>query len=523
MNDLDALERELGPALRSTFHTCLTRLDERAVSRPRAADRGHDVRPARPPVTEIEEAVDRRGHRALAVAMAAAVLVVGIVGVVVVTGGDEGAIRPAAPASNPPVDTRTTASDVPADLGMALPGYLPEGYVLDDISLSRSGRFFGGMPFFERTVLGQARYLRRSAGRIEAMLTATVEPLDDRFDTTKGSITVHGGPAQIYDSGEGIVIRWAEGDRVITVTTAGLSWDEAATFADRTVIDPLTDGVSLDESLGFELAEIPPARSDEAVEFQVSYRSGTDQNSRVDIGSGTDTGHESLELVEFRVAQQGWSSEAVTVGGLPAIVLTPPTSGSTPRIQVRWIDGDTAWSVIGRLPAETLIEIADSLASATLDQARRLRAELDADIAALAELDRMTIADGIELSVHTMGNGVGAYCIHQAEPHCEWVISESSLFGEYQPEFTGTVWIGDDPWLVGWAEGEHVPTVFSEGGSGGPIVESASDGTLVRGTAAGTFIAVRDPAEDFQFSFDPGVFPVYSGAVHGSADPEMLR
>lgn len=534
MNDLDELERELGPMLRSTFDACIHEPDTRAGLPAQPVEAG-------PPVPDpAEGSRNLPGRRRVVGALAVAAVAIGVIGMAVAAGRDGRPNTPISPASTPSVDpaspvttvadaspgtrqdsTATVPSDpdaaTPDDLGIALPSHVPEGYVLDDVEVTRNWSPRVRQPIPDRT-----RYVHRVDGDIDARVTLSSQPLDDQFDRDKGSITVHGNRAQIFDSGEGIYVVWTEAGRILTVTTDGVGWDDTAALAERTIVDATTGSVALPAGSEFEVVDLPPAPSADAAGMSISYRSGGDQDGRIGINRWPNTGQDTLELLEFRMTQQDWDVAPANVNGHPAIVLTPPTSESTAPLQLQWIEGDAIWNIGARLPADTLIEIANGLEASSLEHARQLRAELDDALAELPELDHTLLDNGIEISIHSIGNGVGAYCVHQPERFCERVIGESSMGGEYQDAFTRTAWIADQPWMIGWAEGEHQPTLYTEGGSTDPVAD-AVDGSIVQVGGAGTFVVVPAPADDLQFSFDPDSFPVFSATVNGDADSNLLR
>ncbi|MAT05794.1 MAG: hypothetical protein CL424_12220 [Acidimicrobiaceae bacterium] len=530
MNDLDELERELGPTLRSTFDTCIAEPAGRTDS---PAEQPRDDRD--PVVGSVETVRASPGRRRLVGALAVAAVAIGVVSVAAVASRDGRSSPPSAPATisstdqgplgTGPADTipgtdaaTTVGPDVVAeDLGIALPTFVPEGYVLDDVQLTRNWR-----PVAQRVIPDRTQYVQRIDGTIAATATLSSQPLDAEFDTDKGSITVHGSPAQIFDNGEGIHVVWAEADRIVTFASNGVGWDETAALAERTIVDAESGSVTLPSDSGFEIADLPSAPAADAAALSVSYRSGSDQDGRIEISRWPNSGQDTLEVIEFRMTRQNWDVETATVNEHPALVLSPPTTESPPLRQVQWIDQDGTWAVVGRLPAGTLTQVASGLESATLEQARRLRNELDADLASLPELDRTTLDNGIEISIHTIGNGVGAYCVHLPEQFCQRVVGESSIIGEPHDSFTRTTWIDDQPWMVGWADGRHQPTLYTEGGSTDPVAD-AVDGALVEADADGTFIAVPSPAEDFQFSFDPDTFPVFGATVTGDPESDLLR
>ena len=530
MNDLDELERELGPALRSTFGACFAEPDDRTDS---PAEQPRDD--SDPVIASVETVRAFAGRRRLVGTLAVAAVAVGVMSLAAVASRNGRPSPPSAPATNPstepgppgtgPADTipgtdvaTTVVPDAaPEDLGVALPTFVPEGYVLDGVQLTR-----GWWPVAQHVIPDRTQYVQRIDGTIAATATLSSQPLDAEFDTDKGSITVHGVPAQIFDNGEGIHVVWAEADRIVTVATNGVGWDETAVLAERTIVDARSGSVTLPSDSGFEIADLPPAPAADAATLSVSYRSGSDQDGRIDISRWPNTSQDTLEIIEFRMTRQNWNVEAATVNEHPALVLSPPTTESAPLRQVQWIDENGVWAVVGRLPADTLTQIANGLEPATLEQARQLRTELDEDLAALPELDRTRLDNGIEISIHTIGNGVGAYCVHLPEQFCERVVGESSIIGEHQDSFTRTTWIDDQPWMIGWVEGRHQPTLYTEQGSTDPVTD-AVDGALVEAEADGTFIAVPSPADDFQFSFDPDTFPVFGATVTGDPESDLLR
>lgn len=540
LDELDQLERELGPALRATFGACIPdRPAERVVA-------------ARLPFapTHTTDAVagdQRRRHSVLVGAAAAAAVVIGVAGLAVVAGRADEPNAPTSPAPSPVsvtppvdgavVDTSTPVSDPVADtdptdpadpmeaaepdiaaddLGIALATFAPDGYVLDDVSVTRAWSPFAGRIMPEYT-----QYVRRVDGAIEATVTLTSQPLNDEFDTAKGSISVHGRPAQIWDSGEGIRVTWSEHDRILAVSTNGVSWDATAALAEQTTVDPSTGSVALQSDAGFELVELPPAPPADAAATTISYRAAGTAGDLINIARWPNSGQQTLELGAFHLAQQGWTVEPAVIHDLPAIIATPPNQ-TTPLVVVQWVDGDGVWNVTGRQAPATLLAIANGLERATLEEARQLRRELDAGLAALPELDRAVLPNGIEVSVRSIGNGAGAVCIHQPVQLCERIVSEGSLMGEHQSAFTRTIWIDDVPWLIGWAEGEHQPAVYDEGGSGDPVADVVHD-AIVAADSGGTFIALPSPTDDLNFSFDPDTFPVFGTSIPGDTNPELLR
>jgi hypothetical protein len=187
----------------------------------------------------------------------------------------------------------------------------------------------------------------------------------------------------------------------------------------------------------------------------------------------------------------------------PALAATSAHGEFGPLTVLTWIDDGYLFTVAGRADTDVLVAFADSLAPASLDEARQLRASIDEQRAALPALDRATLPNGFDVSVHTAGTGANVICLHRPIEQCQLQVSESSLVGDYQHTIVATFQVDNTAWSIGWAAGTHAPHHYSHVAPGEPITDTAQGG-------AGTFLAIQDVDGSAQFVFDPSDSAAYS-------------
>ena len=269
MNDLDDLERELGPALRSTFRACLADPD---VQRPPSTARGREVHPIALPINGSTNTVDwrRRGaefdlastgdrtvqhgrkpRRRLIAAAAIALMLAGIIGVWA------GANRPGAqspPPAQQPTSEPPSEPTLPADrAGGADPA--PSGaMVLDQFPAALANAT--GFAYLG-TVAGSQPVLTSSTW-IQRWYTATMDrpELQPRLKLASTSmaqqyppqvppvgveaerVTAQGAPAWLYDgpADNGRTIAFRDDQTIFVLTGYQLGDDELIRAADHTML-----------------------------------------------------------------------------------------------------------------------------------------------------------------------------------------------------------------------------------------------------------------------------------------------
>lgn len=533
MNDLQELEEQLGPELRRVLKTIVP-VDPAAFTDPQVS-----VPPRRgfpePAVAEMrphEPLAARPSRRSVAIA-AATIAVVGLGGVIAIanrpadvapgtpTRPDPTVTSPQPGDTEPLVASPTATSIAGPDDSTPLPDdvpgvYLPTaglpGFTLTDITASRA---LQPIPDRNRT-----RYVRHdAAGDVDAMVTlaAGIAVTDFEQRDGDGSITVHGHPAHIFDTGEGIVVAWEENGVSASVRGWGLSWDDLTALAERSVVDADPAQVTIADlaDSGFSLSMDDTLAPLDAVMINLNYTSDEPTpGAFVDVMSWVNTDSLSIDAIEADARQMGRSVERTTVAGQPAIVATSTAGPLDPLVSVQWLRDGFLLVVSGRADIEDLLAFAESVQPAALSDARTLRNGVDTALSALPELDTATLPNGFEASVRTTGAGANAVCLREPIERCEPVISESSLIGEEQTEITATFHLDNDTWIVGWARGMHQPVRVDDGTEVGPIVETAQGAT-------GTFAALMLSNDADQLKFDPDSQALH-GAISGGFDSDLL-
>jgi hypothetical protein len=401
-----------------------------------------------------------------------------------------------APVSSPPA---VASGDV---AGIYLPTQTVAGFTLTGVDVAR--------PFVVRPERRSAYYVRAGAdgtatGAHAAMVVTTADPVPQPDQRTEGdrqgSITVHGESAHVYDSGAGIVVQWDESGFMLSVRGVGLSSDAVSAYAELSMLDPGgTLRIPGIESDGFAIAVDDIAAPPNAAEMSLSYRpdAGT-PGQYLTVGSRVNSDQRTVESLEIEHATSGWSVTRADVGGLPALVASSRADDDLGQLVfVEWIRDGFVLTVTDREPAADLLAIANTLQPATLTDARALDAQVDTTLLAFPMLDRATLPNGFDTSIHTTGTGADIVCVHQPIERCEAVVNESSLGGSVQSTITGTFGIDGVRWLIGWAAGVHEPTRVAAGANVGPADASVqgSDGTFAAIAVAGDGDGLRFDPDD---------------------------
>ena len=519
MNELLELERELGPQLRQALNAIIPTNLSHFADAPSMEIVRHSREDAAAVAIEIRDHPARtteRRHRLIGVA-AIIIAVAGLGGIVTLGPRDRSTTK-----SGSPEPTQSTGSvgvtTVPLPDPENPPGiYLPTaplpGFSLAGITIDR-GRRAANQP-------NTSRYVRRAVNGVDvaAMITLTAAPSvtggSEPSDERTPPLLVHGQPAHIGDTGEGIVASWDENGVAASVRGWGLSSDDVVSLAEQTLVDSSTDAITLPaEALqGYEPSigdTYPPA---DAVTTNLHYLADDHRpGAFVDVANYSSDDLTTLDSVEVISRMAFNTIDRTVVHNLPAIVATSPAGQFGSLISVSWIEDGYQFVVGGRADKADLIAFANHLALASLEQARQLRASLDTTLFALTELDRATLPNGFDVSIRTAGTGTDVICLHSPIQRCQLVSSEASLGGETQHEITDTFWINGTAWFIGWAEGKHSPQPIVHNEPADPAMLSVTQG------ATGTFIALPLTDEFTQIKFDAGDQTLYGGNTQTKTD-----
>jgi hypothetical protein len=520
MSDLRDLETVLGSQLRRVLDTIVPTevadFDEvTSLGRPPATaktDR-HDVAPLEQP------GVGYRPRR-LATIAAASFAIVGLAGVIAAVERD-GDVTPATPvvsddsAATQGSTVPSTTVDVsvpPIDLpGVFLPTQDLPGFTLTEISATRRP------PIPNRHAV---RYIRQAAnGDVDAMIELTNYAATD-FEARSGekSIIVHGQQALGFDSGEGVVVAWEEAGVAAAIRTWGLSRDDTAALADRSVVDSATGSLGIDGlgGDGFDVSMSDQFSPSDAVIVQMLY-SADDRRPGGLVDFTTSPNHDaaSLQVFEAMARMAGQTVERTTLADHPAIITTTNTDPLAPIVSVLWIRDEFVLVVSGHAAADELTAFAASVEPATLSDARARRDTLDAAMRMLPAVDAGTLPNGFRVTIRRTGTQANVVCLDDPIDVCEPVIDEHSLAPETQDEVTATIHVDGTTWIVGWAHGTHEPVGVRRGSDdAAPIADTAQGDS-------GTFVAIALTSGSNQLKFDPDS-PTTHDALSAGFDDDLL-
>ncbi len=415
---------------------------------------------------------------------------------------------------------------VPADLdGLVwVPAVEPAGFRLTSVSVVRPTRVF------DRPA---TRYLRRGAdgSTVTAWveLVATLPRPDDEAegtgtdgDTATDGPTVHGQPADVFETNPGEWhVTWRESGLVLRVRAGGRDRATVLQLAESSVVDvrepALRFRAAPDGFEGVNVADLP----DDAPTTSYSW---LPEDSRpgmfVTVVARPNTGRHTLDTLLATSSADGWEHTRIwldrgNADPLLAWVATSPVNEFGRLTTITWIEGPYVLSVDGRVGLDQLREVAGGLVAASLPDARALRTRVDAEALELPELDRTTTPSAVIVSVRTTGTGANVVCVEAPFTRCRYTSSESSLVGDEQTAVVETFTVDGARWVVGWAQGDHMPRMVVDG-----VSQPLAD---VGVGSAGTFFVVRDPVADASFVFDEDDLetgPVFGSAV--SLDEDLL-
>lgn len=515
MNELLELERELGPQLRQALDAIIPTTPSQFADAPSTEIASHIREDSATLTIEIRDhpaPTTQRRHRMIGVA-ATIIALAGLVGILTLGPRDRSTTTSGSPESTQSIDSTVPLPDPENPPGIYLPTAPLPGFSLAGITVDRGPRA-ANQPNTER-------YVRRAVNGVDVavMITLTGAPSvtggNERSDGKTPPLLVHGQPAHIGDTGEGIVASWNESGVAVSVRGWGLSSDDVASLAEQTIVDPSTDAVTLpsDALQGYEPSigdTYPPA---DAVTANLHYLADDHRpGAFVDFANYANDDLMTLDAVEVNSRLALNTIDRSVVHNLPAIVATSSPGQFGPLVSVSWIEDGYQFVVTGRADKADLIGFANSFALANLDQARRLRASLDTTLFALAELDRATLSNGFDISIRTAGTGADVICMHSPIQRCQLLSSETSLGGETQHVITDTFWINGTAWFLGWAEGTHSPQPIVGNEPADPSILSIAQG------ARGTFVALPLTDEFTQIKFDASDEVLYAGNTQQRTD-----
>ncbi|MDW3215355.1 MAG: hypothetical protein R8G01_15240 [Ilumatobacteraceae bacterium] len=445
-------------------------------------------------------------------AAAAAVLVVGIGGLTVMRQSDDPAVSDSSPdASAPsatgpttsgPTDptTTTTASADPlaTATGFVLPTYVPEGYEITNLAA------YPATPSADPDV---GRWLS-TEDRGVSQFSVSVQPAASQPDLElRPNATIHGQPAMSFDSGEGIVVTWVEGDWIVSARGRNLSVNDTLAAAEALVLDAAGPTVNLPDGAlpGFNRQDPNPVVMDNTVATGLGLtRTDGLPGGFISAASMPNTSGDTLDTMQAR----GDGYERRIIGGIERLVRIQAPDSLGPFTSVEWIDGDAIISVTGRAPSEEVIAVAEGITQVSSDEFAAAGAAITTTAARLDVLDQTTFDDGLTVSVRSLtpgetGSGAIAICVDAPIERCRLSFSETSLGGAYQHSILAAFDINGQTILIAWddtAEAERLgePTLSPSGivtdpSQAQPATTTAQIDQQVT-TAAGRFTRINVPA-----------------------------
>lgn len=511
MNDLDLLERQLGPGLRRVLDDVLSDgpIDIRvAAAPPTTSPESEEFAEL---VTVIPHRRVRSGRHKLAAAAAIALLA-GTAGAALVKSqpSTHVSFNESGGTGTSQSDPMSKAASASAKTPIFLPEAAPAGFTLTDLNVG----MFTATSLESRPTT--TRYLRRDvSGAITSQLTiAASKTSADDVAKFEGSLTVHGLPASIYDSGEGPSVAWLESGFYIDVHGNGLSRSEAIAIAEATVVDVDVQMASLAEPGSFNLeplAELSTLR--DAPTANVQYLNDQRAPGVFISFDASPSDGETLEWKEASLHAKGTRTvDRTNVDGISALIITPPADQFGQLNTLIWIRDGYELNLTGRVPEADLLAFARTVKLATVADARQLDTTIQAARHATPEIDRATLPNGFVISIRGSGNGPDTVCLEQPIVRCNLLVSESSLIGEAQDVLITSMRVDGVEWILGWARGQHQPHLVGESGSdAGPITDVAAG-------ASGTFLATSSALPGAPIQLDRGSTQFYGSTIAPGVD-----
>jgi len=425
-------------------------------------------------------------------AAAAAVLLVGLAGLTVMRQSDDPALSDSSPdASEPsatgpttsgptdPTATTTAAADPLATAtGFVLPTYVPEGYEITSLAA------YPATPSADPDI---GRWLR-TEDREVSQFSVSVQPASSQPDLElRPNATIHEQPAMSFDSGEGIVVTWVEGDWIVSASGRNLSVDETLSAAEALVFDPTGPTVNLADGAlpGFDQQDPVPVVVNNTVATNVGLtRTDGLPGGFIGVARTPNTAGDTLDTMQAR----GEGYERQVIGGIERLVRIQAPDSLGPFTNVEWIDGDAIVTVTGRAPSNDVIAVAEGITQVSSDEFAAAGAEITTSAARLDVVDQTTFDDGLTVSVRSLtpgetGSGAIAICVDAPIKRCRLSFSEASLGGAYQHSILAAFDVTGQTTLIAWddtAEAERLgePTLSPSG-----IVTDPSQAHLATTTA----------------------------------------
>ncbi|MAT07377.1 MAG: hypothetical protein CL424_20320 [Acidimicrobiaceae bacterium] len=452
--------------------------------------------PAAAPTDEhLLTALDRPNHhRIILGAAAAAVVAVGVGGLLVVNRADDPAVsntppQPSAPSPDrndlaDPPETSVAATPNPTEstvaqanpeadpsdelTGLFLPTYLPAGYEITNLA---------AYPPTTAANDNSVRWLRRDTdGRVVGEFSVTLFPPDPDSEANfeiEQNTTVHGLPAMSFDSGEGIVITWIEHDNVVSARGRNLTSDDTHTIAEAVTINPTNLGADLADPAAYGLepmvrAEAPPTET--AATNVGLTRTDGQPGGFISAATWPNTAGDTLDTLESN-GNDGF--ERRTIAGIERLVRIQEPDRLGPFTNVQWIQDGSLITVTGRADPDEILAFAAGYEPATMTKFAQVGRDITATAADLAIMDQTTFDDGVSVSVRSLtpgsdGSGAIAMCIETPIKQCRFSFSESSLAGTFQDSVLQAFDIDGTTILIAWqdsAEAERLgePSLSASG------------------------------------------------------------
>lgn len=415
----------------------------------------------------------------LLVGSAAAVLLVGVGGLIVMTQQDNTGVSDSLPEASAPAapvpaaSTPTEQTTLPAAAvdplatatGFILPTYIPDGYEITNLA---------AYPATANAEPDLGRWLSIDAtGDVTAQFSVSTRPSASEPDLEiEQNTTIHGLPAMTFDSGEGIVVTWIEGDSIVSARGRNLSTDETLAAAEALVIDDANQSVDLTDGAlpGFDRIDPTTVAIDNAVATNLGLtRTDGTPGGFISAASMPNTAGDTLDTMQAR----GDGYERQIIGDIERLVRIQAPDSLGPFTNVEWIEGDTIITVTGRAPSNEVISVAQGMSPTSSDQFATAGASITNIAATLDVLDQTTFDDDIIVSVRSLtpgdtGSGAIAICVDAPTQQCRFSFSETSIGGAYQNSLIAAFDINGQTIAVAWqdtAEAERLgnPTLSASG------------------------------------------------------------